>query len=156
MRKLNLGCGGDIRQDFINCDVRKLQGIQLRCDIEHNHLPFKDSVFDEVLAKDVIEHVSFRRVETLLKEIHRILKVKGKVIIQTPDFEQIVRKWQEGKIKGWWQISYWLYGAQDYPENTHKLIFTKSELKNLLEQIGFEVFSIENDNTNFICEAIKK
>ena len=47
-----------------------------------NTLPLKDNQFDIVLALDFLEHVD--NDEKILKEINRILKKNGKVIISTP------------------------------------------------------------------------
>jgi len=156
MIRLNLGCGQDIRPGYVNVDVRNLPGVDLVLNLETDNLPYEDNSVDEILAKDVIEHFSFRNIEKVLREWHRVLKPEGLLTIQTPDFEQIVAKFNSGQIKTWDELSYWLYGAQDYPENHHKAIFTKAELQRLLEHIGFEVIEIWNDNSNMICKAKKK
>lgn len=156
MIKLNLGCGSDIRPGYINIDIRELPGVNLVLNLEADPLPYDDNSVDEILAKDVIEHFSFRNIERVLKEWHRVLKPGGLLTVQTPDFERIAAKFIHGEIKTWYELSYWLYGAQDYPENHHKAIFTKSELKRLLEEMGFSVIEMSNDNSNIICKAIKK
>ena len=161
--KLNLGCGLDKRKDYINIDVRKEVYPDIVLDLEKVPYPFPDNFADEILAKDVLEHFSFRNVQSILKEWHRILKPNGRIIIQTPDFDQIVQKFYNGEIEKfgdpntplWYKLSYFLYGGQDYPENTHKCIFTKSELTKLLQQIGFRVLKVYNDNSNMIIEAVK-
>jgi len=154
--KLNLGCGGDKRDGWVNIDIRKEVKPDKVLDLEKTPYPFESESVDEILAKDVIEHFSFRNVEKIVKEWHRILKKGGKLTIQTPDLDAILKAIKQGKIKGWWQISYWLYGGQEYPENTHKLIFTKKEIKKFLEEIGFEVKKIAQGGTNMIVEAYKK
>jgi len=161
--KLNLGCGLDKRKDYVNIDVRKEVYPDIVLDLEKVPYPFPDNFADEILAKDVLEHFSFRNVQSILKEWHRILKPNGRIIIQTPDFDQIVQKFYNGEIEKfgdpntplWYKLSYFLYGGQDYPENTHKCIFTKSELTKLLQQIGFRVLKVYNDNSNIIIEAVK-
>jgi hypothetical protein len=56
----------------------------------------------------------------------------------------------------WGQISYWVYGGQDYPENTHKSGFTIPALKRLLERHGFAVEEIYNNGgINIVCTARK-
>jgi len=154
--KLNLGCGGDKREGYVNVDIRKEVNPDRIMDLEKTPYPFDNESVDEILAKDVIEHFSFRNVERVVKEWHRILKKGGKLVIQTPDLDAILKAIKDGKIKGWWQISYWLYGGQDYPENTHRLIFTKKEIRKLLEENGFEVKGIVQGGTNMIVEAYKK
>jgi len=37
MKKLNLGCGNDIKKDYVNLDIAKLQGVNVVWDV--NKLP---------------------------------------------------------------------------------------------------------------------
>jgi len=160
--KLNLGCGEDIRSEYVNCDIRIVRGVDVQLDLEHASLPFRSESADEILLKDALEHVSWRKVDLVLKECFRILKPGGTVIIQAPDLEAIAKKvilnpdFRYGDLYEYKAISFWVYGGQDYPENTHKAGFTIPTLTRLLEEIGFKVNSIENDGgTNLICVASK-
>jgi SAM-dependent methyltransferase len=162
--RLNLCCGDDVREGYINIDVRRTKPNVLVLDLEKELLkPFPSNSADEIIAKDCIEHVSWRRVEDLLRDIHRVLKCNGRVYIQVPDLEAIAKKvilnpnFCFGDLCGWKAISYWVYGAQDYPENTHKAGFTIPTLKKLLESLGFGVIDIRNDGgTNIMCWAYKR
>jgi SAM-dependent methyltransferase len=83
LRKLNLGCGRDIYQGWINLDRANLPGVDVVHDLEQLPLPFKDKHFDHIQAKDVLEHVDCIRV---LRELHRILKDGGTLSIRVPHF----------------------------------------------------------------------
>jgi predicted SAM-dependent methyltransferase len=162
--KLNLCCGDDIRSGYINIDIRKTKPSVLVLDLEKDLLkPFPDNSADEIIARDCVEHISWRRVEDLLRDIHRVLRCSGRAYIQVPDLEAIAKKvilnpdFCYNELCGWKAISFWVYGAQDYPENTHKAGFTIPTLKKLMESIGFEVETIQNDGgTNIICWCRKK
>ncbi|MBN2021085.1 MAG: methyltransferase domain-containing protein [Sedimentisphaerales bacterium] len=82
-RKLNVGCGKDIKEGWINLDLVALPGVDVVCDIERTPLPFANEQFDEILCKDVLEHVEYIPV---LSELHRILKVGGRLKIRVPHF----------------------------------------------------------------------
>jgi len=56
--------------------------------------PFADNRFDLVVALETIEHVIPEETEQTLKELHRITKAKGFVILSTPNEEDI----DSGKI----------------------------------------------------------
>lgn len=84
MKKLNIGCGSDIKDGWINLDRVALQGVDIVCDISKEKLPFDDNYFDTILCQDVIEHIN--DYPSLLKDIHRILKPKGEVLIRVPHF----------------------------------------------------------------------
>jgi SAM-dependent methyltransferase len=161
--KLNLGCGGDVREGWLNIDVRKTHPKVLVLDLEKELLrPFPDGSVDEILAKDFIEHLSWRVVEDFLRDCYRVLKRGGRMFIQVPDLEAIARKvilnpdFKYGDLSGWKAISFWVYGGQEYSENTHKAGFTILTLKQLLESIGFVVEKIGGDGgTNIVCWVVK-
>jgi predicted SAM-dependent methyltransferase len=154
--KLNLGCGSDKKQGFTNVDIRPEVKPDLVHNLENVPYPFKGDSIEEIIAKDVLEHVSYRKIEIVLKEWYRILQGGGKIYIQTPDMMALANRVILTKVYGWFDMSYWIYGAQDYPDNTHKTAFTIPELQKLLEQIGFKVDKIHGDSgTNLMCWAHK-
>jgi len=108
--KLNLGCGNDLREGYINCDVREIKGVNLCFDLEEHALPFQDGIISEIVLRDALEHINWRKTEWLLNEC-------AKKVILNPDFKY-------GELSGFKAISYWVYGALDYKENLHKSGFT--------------------------------
>lgn len=82
-KKLNMGCGSDIRSGWINLDIASLEGVDVVHDINVLPLPFDDSNFDFVLCQDILEHLEYI---PLLEEIHRITKPGGIVEIRVPHF----------------------------------------------------------------------
>jgi len=86
VKKLNLGCGNDIRKGWINLDSIYLPGVDIIHDLEKLPLPFSDEEFDEVLCQDILEHLEYI---PLLKELYRILKFGGKLVIRVPHFTSI-------------------------------------------------------------------
>lgn len=160
--KLNLGCGDDIKKGYINIDVRRTKPEVLQIDLEKELLRFfPDESADEIIAKDFIEHLSWRVVGDFLRDCFRVLKKGGKLFIQCPDLEVIANQiilnpdFKYNELEGYKAISFWIYGEQNYSENTHKSGFTKPTIKKLLEQVGFTVTSLTNGGTNLLCEAIK-
>ena len=84
MKKLNLGCGYDIRPDWINLDIAPLEGVDIVHDLAEAPLPFRDNEFDYILCSDILEHIlDYPKV---LREIHRVLKPGGIVEIRTPHY----------------------------------------------------------------------
>lgn len=83
-KKLNLGCGIDIRQGWVNLDSAALDGVDIVHDLTILPLPFTDNSFDEIVCQDVLEHVA--EYTPLLKELHRILAPGGLLHIRVPHF----------------------------------------------------------------------
>lgn len=102
---LDVGCGrGDLIKamlivgfgssrfigvDYSDAAVRIARNIEkenknvkiIKCNV--SFLPFKDKMFDFVFLLDVIEHLYPDHLDKVMKEIHRVMKVKGKLIIHT-------------------------------------------------------------------------
>ncbi len=82
-RRLNLGCGRDIKSGWDNLDCVALEGVQFVHDLNVLPLPFEDATYDEINCNNVLEHLDYIR---LLGEIHRLLTPGGIVHIQVPHF----------------------------------------------------------------------
>lgn len=83
MRRLNVGCGRDVRPGWVNLDRAPLPGVDVVHDLERGRLPFDDQSFDEVLCRDVLEHVD---VLATMRELHRILRPGGRLHLRVPHF----------------------------------------------------------------------
>jgi SAM-dependent methyltransferase len=81
--RLNLGCGTDIRSGWVNLDVAALPGVDVVHDVSDLPLPFDDASFDEIAAKDVLEHLDWIPV---LRDLHRILRQGGRLEVTSPHF----------------------------------------------------------------------
>lgn len=84
MVKLNLGCGDNIKEGYINLDYYAAPGVDKVYDLENIPYPYSDNYFDEIYASHIIEHMS--DLIKIMKELHRITKNKGKIIIRVPHF----------------------------------------------------------------------
>jgi predicted SAM-dependent methyltransferase len=137
--RLNLGCGNDIKEGFINIDTyNNMKGIDLNADIMN--LPFKDETIDEVYISHVMEHFSFDNVMMVFKEINRVLMIGGDLKIYVPDFQTCVNDWNESDDK--WASLDRIFGSQTHPGNYHFCGYTLETLKKIVEDFNFNV--VEN------------
>lgn len=83
--KLNIGCGNKPLKGYLNTDKVDFEGMDLKFDANILPYPFSDESFQEVRLWNVFEHLS-QDTTLLLKEIHRILKKNGKLIINVPHY----------------------------------------------------------------------
>jgi len=137
--RLNLGCGNDIKEDYLNIDTyNNMKGIDLNADILN--LPFKDESIDEVFISHVMEHFSFDDVMMVFKEINRVLMIGGDLKIYVPDLQSCVNDWN-GSTDQWKSLER-IFGSQSHPGNYHLCGYTLETLKNIVEDFNFTV--VEN------------
>jgi SAM-dependent methyltransferase len=80
--KINLGAGADIRAGYINHDIVGLSRIDIVHDLNVYPWPWENEVCDELVAKDVLEHLN--EFIPAMEEMHRILKPGGVAKIKVP------------------------------------------------------------------------
>ena len=84
MKKLNFGCGPDIRDGWDNVDIQKSKGIFKSFDFNKIPYPIKDSVYDYVLLDNVLEHLGDP--DRVIIELRRICKKNGIIDIRVPHY----------------------------------------------------------------------
>jgi predicted SAM-dependent methyltransferase len=138
---LNLGCGDKKISTYINIDSRKECDPDIVCDIRR--LPYNEETVDGILASDVLEHLGWREIGTVLNEWYRVLKLGGQLIIKTPNVDTIVDAYQVQKIN-FGEFIRKMYGGQDYPGNYHYVGFNPASLMVSLTLAGFKVLKTED------------
>jgi SAM-dependent methyltransferase len=118
--------------------------------IERDEFPFRDGQFDLVLCCEIIEHLQVDPVR-MLREISRVLKPAGRLILTTPNvsrLENVCRMIAGVNIYDPYS-GYGAYGRHNREYNRHELV-------QLLEYCGFDIeifFSAdvhENQANNFV------
>lgn len=79
--RLNAGCGGDVRESWVNADLMVAPGVDIVIDLSKS-LPFKDETFTYITCFSVLEHL-WNWEETMM-EFHRILKMNGILEVKVP------------------------------------------------------------------------
>lgn len=144
--KLNLGCGSDHKNGFINIDIDK----RLKPDLVHdvrNKLPFKANSVDHILLQDVLEHLTKEDGEKLLKDCSRVLRVGGTIDIRVPNLKKIFQKY--GNYDD--ILMLFLYGDTSVSGEwgAHKYGYTPFLMKQILVSNNIELFSEQVDDTNY-------
>ena len=84
LKRLNLGCGMDIREGYINVDKFMLPNVDVIHNLDVFPYPFDDNSINEIIFIDCLEHL--KDVEAVIEECYRILKVGAEIIINVPYF----------------------------------------------------------------------
>lgn len=125
--KINVGCGRDIKKDYINIDNRELDNVDVVADVMS--LPFESSSIDEIFASHLIEHFTERQLLDIVNYWYSLLKEGGKLILIAPNIEVMVRDYANGKIS-WENLRRIFLGGQDYIGDFHFNAFSVEYLKN--------------------------
>lgn len=83
VRLLNIGCGRDRRDGFVNLDISPLPEVDVVASLAEDRLPFPDGTFSVALCRDVLEHVE---IVPALRELHRVLAPGGVALISAVHF----------------------------------------------------------------------
>lgn len=141
---LNLGCGNDVREGFVNIDIYSNNPEVVYGDIRKLDLP--DECVDMILASDVLEHFSHRETDALLKEWARVLKPDAELIIRCPSLRLQVQAYLDGV----WDAdiaSYMIFGGQTNPGDYHCVGFDETSIRRKLHNAGFLVIEFYEENT---------
>jgi len=90
--KLNLGCGTDYKEGWINIDNNSdnnVQKLDLSWDLR-NPLPFADNSVDFIFNEHFFEHLTVEEAKKVMTDIGRVLKPGGVMRIAMPDLESVV------------------------------------------------------------------
>lgn len=77
-RKLHLGAGDEIKEGWINLDIRDLPGIDVVRDVLTG-LPFDDDSIDFILSINFLEHLPQDKAIWFMNEQWRVMKVGGMI-----------------------------------------------------------------------------
>lgn len=169
MIRLNLGCGNDVKEGYLNVDFRKIKGTT-QADLSQFPWVWDDGSVDEILMFDFLEHFPYRDTDKILRESWRVLREGCPAIIQVPSFEECsaAMNFDTGMLcnscgftfdEAWFMGNDWkkcgqcgqgiydiaaaarnrLFGGQDYEGNWHFNTFTKNTLQWKLSDNGFKV-----------------
>ena len=88
MKRLNLGCGFDKREGWVNADHFPECDPDLILDIRQTPWQIPDNEYDHVLMKHVLEHVgqTFEEFTQIMRELYRVLAPNGILEIHVPHF----------------------------------------------------------------------
>jgi predicted SAM-dependent methyltransferase len=168
--KLNVGCGTDYREGFVNIDgSSSLPKVDKVIDISVESLSahFKAGEVEFILANDIIEHHFHWEAVRIMTDFYNLLQQGGKAEIRVPDASYIIKSWRyhmERKL-------IMLFGGQDIPRGKnaeqdksraqfpqyfcHKYGWTQKQMEAELLKIGFSIVVCKRERSNFIAYATK-
>lgn len=142
-KKVNLGCGFDIRAGYLNIDLNDFHKPDLIADVTKlDMLP--NNYFEEILAYDILEHIERTRTIDVLMEWNRILKINGILHLQVPsliDLAELLKQNQDNISKST-ELIQACFGTQNYTGDFHYTSFTRQLLTHQLSESGYKIQNI--------------
>jgi predicted SAM-dependent methyltransferase len=147
-KRIEVGSGKQPHAGYFHIDIEDRKGVDIVGDFRM--MSFSD--LEEIRSNHLLEHFSREEGIKVLKLWHSWLKQGGLLIIETPDFEEICKRFSEDK--------YWLarhaYGSQEADWAFHKDAWYEDKFKEILPQIGFEITLMKKKTSKVIIKSPKK
>ena len=90
IRKLNIGSGAQVLNDWFNVDLHPFYSGQYFMDVTVR-FPFPENAFDFIRSEHMIEHVHYLDAMEMLLECHRVIRAGGFIRIATPDLRKLAQ-----------------------------------------------------------------
>ncbi|PIY69222.1 hypothetical protein COY90_01680 [Candidatus Roizmanbacteria bacterium CG_4_10_14_0_8_um_filter_39_9] len=133
----------------VDAESRKIgKNIEIRRFHFKDRFPFTDKTFTKITMLALIEHIEIASVTKLFRELSRILKPGGKVVLTTPTpFGKVILEFLAFKMH--------IISAKEVGD--HKKYYEKKDLENLAKNYGFKIESYKTFQMggNSIC-VLKK
>lgn len=121
-RVLELGGGDNPHPESnVNVDIRPGPKVHFTHDFAQMPWPLRDDEWDVVFSSYLLEHLPYRLVPEILKEVYRVTKPGGQVVFALPNTESQM-EWIKANPGGWdgkgpfESMSEVLFGSQNMPD----------------------------------------
>lgn len=147
--KLNLGCGTDYKDGWINIDNNSdnnISKLDLNWDLRYP-LPFRDNSVDYIFNEHFIEHLTVEEGQSAIKDCMRVLRPGGVLRMATPDLEVTIDKYLNVPLKKDPTVkTFKLDFIKTHAERIniafrwwgHKWIYDWEELERRIREAGFD------------------
>jgi predicted SAM-dependent methyltransferase len=151
-RRLNLGCGFDRRQGYLNVDLQPWHEPDLVADVSDLHF-LPAGYYEEIVAQDVLEHLPRTSTCKVLVHWNRLLAPGGDLRLRVPNVVAILERFaapENQSAAAHEDLIQLLFGTQAYTGDFHFTSFTEVLLRHYLQATGFDVVGIATmDDGNF-------
>jgi len=155
--KLNLGCGNDIRNGYINID-RLLSNqtppdVYQQGDITSLDWLTENNMVEEIIALDCLEYLPINAIKQALANWAQKLTVNGILKIKVPDCHLIAKAFSQGQLSlpEYLQI---MFGTQNNNDNRLSAIDTTT-LLSILQEVGLTISLKRYEGVAIYVEAVK-
>jgi predicted SAM-dependent methyltransferase len=164
---LNIGCGFEPKDNFINLNLEWNPSIDICWDITAKRVPLAANSMEGIFTEHCLEHITFEQCLETLKEFHRLLKPGGTIRIVVPDAELYFDLYQARKTNKSVTLPY--IKSEETPvisinrifrDHGHLFIYDFETMAQLMQKAGFrdvkkESYGTGRDNRLLIDQAYR-
>lgn len=153
MIKLNLGCGLDYKEGYINVDNRKTIKADIYADCGSD-IGIEAWTVDHIVAYDILEHFPYRDRFNVFNYWISLLKTGGTIEIMVPNLSKIAHDYIDNLVSSQRTIEL-LFGGQTYQENFHYCCYDGSLIKELFHNADIQLVELITLNNNLVAKGKK-
>lgn len=173
-RNLYVGCGPDIRENYLHCDIREFPHVDFVC--KAWEVSQHTANLSQIYSRHMLEHLTAAEVFATLHDWYEALAKEGSIYLVVPNIDFHIQQWLNAE----WNDSELnnprslashafsgFYGWQrecdptqdDYNQSywdVHKSAYNKKRMQYVLEKIGFRQIELEiKSGIHLVAKAIK-
>ncbi|MBA4416367.1 MAG: hypothetical protein C0392_00425 [Syntrophus sp. (in: bacteria)] len=140
---VEVGSGSSPRQGYIHCDIHSAPHVEYVC--KAWEIPFSSESIDEIYARHILEHLTYRDASRSLRHWLSLLKAGGHIDVNVPDIEKHIEQLKMDGDSPY--IDYvvtnrdhamaGIYGWQQNDRDIHQWGYTFDSLSSLLIETGY-------------------
>ncbi|HVE84819.1 MAG TPA: DUF4214 domain-containing protein [Myxococcales bacterium] len=154
-RRLNLGCGFDKKEGWLNVDFQDFHAPDLVADVTRlTVLP--SGYYEEILAQDILEHIGRTETRNVLSEWNRVLRMKGVLRLRVPSIvgvAELLQRRDHQTVEKQEHLVQCLFGSQRYGGDFHYTGFTELLLREYLKDTGFDCAQLKREG-GWLLDAV--
>ena len=153
--KLHIG-GEQKKEGWKILNIQKINNVDFIGDIT-DLSQFESNSIDEIYASHVVEHVEQKKVDSMLKGIHRVLKKDGKFMVSVPDMDVLCKIFIDpnAPVKIKFDMMRIMFGGQQDRFDFHYFGWNFQFMRDFLTTAGFKkiervkTFSLFKDTSDY-------
>jgi hypothetical protein len=137
--KLNLGCGYEKLNGYVNIDCNEAVAPDVVLDFTTESFPYANGSVQQVVMFHTIEHIQKKFHLGLLLEIRRVLQPEGTLLLSYPEFSKIAENWKTNYLgkREFWEAT--IYGRQSSPSDFHVSLMDSKQFSCVLISAGYHI-----------------
>lgn len=153
--KLDLGGGSKPAQGYVNVDIQYYPEVDLLLDITKLQEHFPPRSVDAIMCRDTLQCFKHSEIRGILRDWHRLLKPRSRIVLQCYDINKIVDAYAAGDINTE-RFKLLVYGRQRDQYTCFQNCFDEESFVSLVEKVGFSIQEVLHPEMRVKIVAVRE